>query len=104
MAAKMNLEALVNVPEEQLRAEVRAICVDDSDVHQRLAKYLGVIQDTAAAAHAQSLASKKRRRDLGDFRVCERCHDAFFESENEKGVCLYHPGMSHFFWVFGYAP
>ncbi|KAK4161603.1 hypothetical protein QBC43DRAFT_323295 [Cladorrhinum sp. PSN259] len=82
------VQDVVNAPEAELRAVVRAFCVADRQVYGRLSDYLENLQQARLP-----VTGRKRKRNISDFRVCYRCEKAFFESENTEGVCQYHPGL-----------
>ncbi|KAK3994483.1 hypothetical protein QBC44DRAFT_391805 [Cladorrhinum sp. PSN332] len=87
------IEGFLNGPQDQLHAVIRALCINDRDVRRQIAALFGKVQEAQS-----SEASRKRKRDLSEFRICERCHDTFFEAENEERVCEFHPGNLDVNW------
>ncbi|KAK4167709.1 hypothetical protein QBC43DRAFT_362523 [Cladorrhinum sp. PSN259] len=87
----LTVDDILNATNDDLRATVRAICTDDSDVRDRLAKYLHRIQNPTPQDIPKSTTDTPPE-DPSDLFVCGQCDKTFLETKNHETACVYHPG------------
>jgi len=109
--ADAKIQAIVNAPEEHLRAILKVACTGDERTLQRLRlalsrvkkfekqasesaannkrKAAGAVPDSTADAPDSTLA--KRVKLIEDVHHCVRCDKAFLQIKNHKKACWYHP-------------
>lgn len=99
------VDAVINAPEHELRALVKALLTGNDDLLRRkvLDTYSAILR---GGLESSSDGTKKRKSELGggdfamattadDVQSCVRCKTSFSLSRNPGQDCLYHPGWFH---------
>ncbi len=96
----MTVDAIVNTPEQQLRAVMKALLTSDNNIHVRAANFMQTLKVAVAVDSVKRKADRdaattesKKPKLVEDFRSCANCGKAYFESKNHKRACFSHPGM-----------
>jgi hypothetical protein len=80
------LDELVQAPEHQIRAILRALC-QDRDTRVRA---LGHFEDVLAIDKPSNTHKRKADDELS---ICVQCDDAFYKNDNtDNTACCYHWG------------
>jgi len=94
---KTKVQAIINAPEQHLRAVLKVVCTGDVDTLNRVWGALTMIktlegQKRKAKDNAASESSAKRTKLIEDAHHCVRCNKAFLQAENHEKACWHHPG------------
>jgi hypothetical protein len=88
---KSTLDELLQAPEGQIRAVLRALC-QDTQVRNSALDHLDSLKilDDVKSKSLGPAATKRKAED--QVLICVQCDSAFFEKSNDKESCHYHWG------------
>ncbi|KAJ4320741.1 hypothetical protein N0V84_005681 [Fusarium piperis] len=87
--AGTTLDEMLNAPESQIRAVLRALCSDERVQRRALSHFDALLQ---GPLEDDGGGAGRKRKAAGELLICVQCDLPFMEEENDRQACWYHWG------------